>query len=59
MFNIFGYSYHFKMFNEIKNEVKYLCTLCLYILESIENVTTKLMIRFRPTLDYIYKNLII
>lgn len=33
--------------------------LYTYILESIENVTTKLMIQFRPTLDYIYKNLII
>jgi len=46
--------------NEINIGVKYILdTIYLYSPKLFENVTTKLMIQFRPTLDYIYNNLII
>lgn len=46
--------------NEIYIGVKYILdTIYLYSPKLFENVTTKLMIQFRPTLDYIYNNLII
>lgn len=46
--------------NEIYIGVKYILdTIYLYFSKLFENVTTKLMIQFRPTLDYIYNNLII